>query len=107
MRVNGYRREGVPAALRPPPPEFFCVTFSPSANLMPGSAPGNSISVASRPYLSFSTAFCPPIVFAEPCRRLIVVTPPASARRRNNEQIHRGNVRRVVTQERSPFLARR
>ena len=24
---------------------------------------------------------------------------------RNNEQIHRGNVRRVVTQERSPFLA--
>ena len=29
----------------------------------------------------------------------------AKANGRNNEQIHRGNVRRVVTQERSPFLA--
>ena len=48
---------------------------------MPGSAPGNSISDASRPYLSFTTAFCPPMVFAEPCSTLMVVTPPASARR--------------------------
>src|ERR1700730_5693554 len=31
----------------------------------------------------------------------------AKANGRNNEQIHRGNVRRVVTQEGSPFLARR
>jgi len=31
----------------------------------------------------------------------------AKANGRNNEQIHRGNVRRVVTQEGSPFLTRR
>ncbi len=59
---------------------FLRVTFSPSANLMPGAAPVNTMSLASRPYLSFTTAFCPPIVFAEPCSTLIVVTPPASPR---------------------------
>ena len=78
MRVAGYRiaRPCACAAVCP----FFCVTFSPSANLIPGIAPGNSISGTSRPHLSFTTAFCPPIVFAEPCSTLIVVTPPASWR---------------------------
>src|SRR6185437_13153840 len=51
-----------------------------SANLIPGIAPGKSISSTSRPHLSFTTAFCPPMVFAEPWSTLIVVTPPASWR---------------------------
>jgi hypothetical protein len=60
--------------------EFFCVTFSPSANLIPGGAPSKTISDAGRPYFSFTVAFCPPMVLAEPWRMLIVVTPPARAR---------------------------
>ncbi|MCA1628974.1 MAG: hypothetical protein LC774_01105 [Acidobacteria bacterium] len=58
---------------------FERLTFSPSANLMPGVAP-KSHSAAGRPYFIFMTTFCPPMVFAEPCREFCAVTPPASAR---------------------------
>ena len=44
-----------------------------------GHAPGTSSAGCAPAYLSL-TAFCPPIVFADPCSRLIVVTPPASSR---------------------------
>ena len=33
-----------------------------------------------RPNLNLTVVFCPPIAFAEPCRRFADVTPPASAR---------------------------
>ena len=56
------------------------VTFSPSANLMPGSAPGKIMESTGSPHLSFTVIVWPPIVFAEPCSTLIVVTPPASSR---------------------------
>ena len=44
---------------------------------MPGGAPEKINSSTGRPYLNLTTVFCPPIGFAEPCRRFAEVTPPA------------------------------
>jgi hypothetical protein len=59
-----------------------CRTFSPRANLMPGGAPANSSESTGSPHRIFTTAFCPPMVLADPCRMLSVVTPPARLRHR-------------------------
>ena len=75
-RVVGYRRG--PVLLMPEAGRFG---FSPSANLMPGSAPWkSSCSPFVTPQRSLMTTVLPPIGFALPCRMFAVVTPPARSR---------------------------
>jgi hypothetical protein len=48
--------------------------------LDPSGAPAKRSSDAGRPHFQRSTAFCPPMEFAEPCSAFTVVVPPASWR---------------------------
>ena len=50
--------------------QLLCLTFSPSANLMPGGASCELHLLGRAPQRNLMTWFCPPIVLAEPCRML-------------------------------------
>ena len=71
-RVAGYRGSTPGGGEK-----FERLGFSPSANLIPGSAPSNGNWLAGLPHRSLITTVCPPIAFALPCRMFAAVTPPA------------------------------